>query len=45
MEEFFAAKDTTSEGMEDEFPMFGCGGEIAFLSRVSWVKACHETNI
>lgn len=45
MEELFAAEVSTSDGLEGDFSVLCRDGEIAVLSKESWVKACHETDI
>ena len=42
-EEVFAAHVTIADGLQgDRSDLLG-GGEVAVLSKESWVKVCHET--
>lgn len=43
MEELFAADISSKTGIEGDMTPLSAAGEIAVLSKESWIKSCHET--
>lgn len=43
MEELFSAAVSREGGLEGDLSPLSDGGEVAVVSRESWIKVCHET--